>query len=201
MSTIGRVRKYIEALAQGEPFTSRACLALGSRAAIDQALARLVRAGTIARVTRGVFVKPKSNRFVGNIMPEPIRIAEAIAKTAGATIQLHGAEAARRLELTTQVPMQPVFYTSGASKTFRIGKLQVRLQHASPRKLVLAGRPAGLALIALWDLGKRAVTPAVIESIRKKLPPAEFEALKAAAGAMPAWMAQALLERDHACHG
>lgn len=201
MSIAERLRKHIELIAQGEPFTSKACLALGPRAAVDQALARLVRAGQIARVTRGVFVKPRSNRFVGNVMPEPLRIAEAIAKATGATIQVHGAEAARRLELSTQIPMQPVFYTSGASKTFSIGKLQVRLQHASPRKLVLAGRPAGLALVALWDLGKEAATPAVIESIRKKLPPAEFEALKGAAGAMPAWMAEALLHREHARNG
>lgn len=43
------------------------------------------------------------------------------------------------------------------------------LQHVAQRKLNLAGRPAGLALAAMWYLGKKEVTPALIEEIRRKL--------------------------------
>lgn len=192
------IRQRIEGMPAGEPFTPAAFLEYGTRASVDQTLSRLIKAGTIARVTRGVFVRPEISRFVGNIMPEPIKVAETIAKTTGAIVQVHGAEAARQLELTSQVPTQPVFSTSGPSKRMFVGKMEIRLQHVSPRKLALAGRPAGLALAAMWYLGKNEVTPSLIEKIRQKLSSAEFEVLKLSTSAMPAWMSDAIYKHERA---
>jgi hypothetical protein len=114
----------------------------------------------------------------------------------GAVVQIHGAEAARRLELTTQVPTQSVFVTSGPSKRIRVGKMEIRLQHVCQRKLALAGRPAGLALAAMWYLGKMEVTPALVEKIRRKLGSSEFEVLKSATRSMPAWMSDAIFRSE-----
>ncbi len=88
-------------------------------------------------------------------MPKPIKVTATIAKTTGATIQVHGAEAARKLELTTRAPVQTIFLTSGLSRRIQMGMLEIRLQHVCQRKLALAGRPAGLALAAMWYLGKK----------------------------------------------
>lgn len=192
------IRQRIEGMPAGEPFTPAAFLEYGTRASVDQTLSRLIKAGTITRVTRGVFVRPEISRFVGNIMPEPIKVAETIAKTTGAIVQVHGAEAARQLELTSQVPTQPVFSTSGPSKRMLVGKMEIRLQHVSLRKLALAGRPAGLALAAMWYLGKNEVTPSLIEKIRCKLSSTEFEVLKLSTSAMPAWMSDAIYKHERA---
>jgi hypothetical protein len=70
--------------------------------------------------------------------------------------------------------------------------MEIRLQHVSRRKLALAGRPAGLALSAMWYLGKTEVTPSLVEKIRQKLGSSEFDALKAATSSMPAWMSDAV---------
>ena len=131
-------------------------------------------------------------------MPEPLKVAETIAKSTGSIIQIHGAEAARRLGLTTQVPTQSVFSTSGPSKRIRVGKMEIRLQHVCQRKLTLAGRPAGLALAAMWYLGKTEVTPSLIEKIRCKLSGSEFETLKSVTRSMPAWMSDAFLRHQRA---
>ena len=144
------------------------------------------------RISRGVFVRPKINRFVGKILPEPFQVAKAIAEKSNATIQIHGAEAVRRLGLSTQMPIQPVFYTSGPSKQVQLGKITIQLKHTTSRKLTLANRPAGLAITALWYLGKNAVTVNTVEEIKKKLPPEEFAALKAAIPSMPTWMANTM---------
>lgn len=183
------VQTHIENLPRGEPFTTASLLVHGTRAAVDQALSRLARAGVIQRVARGVYVRPEVSRYVGTVPPEPLKIAQAVAH--GETVQVHGAEAARRLGLTTQVPTRPVFLTSGASRRFHLGELEVALQHVSPRKLALAGRPAGLALTALWYLGKEHVTTEVLRTVEERLPPEEFSALRAATYAMPAWMVDA----------
>jgi len=190
------IRQRIEAMPIGEPFTPTAFLGCGTRASVDQTLSRLVKAGSIERVTRGVFVRPEVSRFVGKVMPEPFKVAETVAKTTGAIVQVHGAEAARRLELTTQVPTQSVFMTSGPSKRFRVGNTEIRLQHVCQRKLALAGRPAGIALAAMWYLGKNELTPALVEKIRGKLGASEFEALKSATSAMPAWMSDAIFRNE-----
>lgn len=192
MNVTGTIRDRIEAMPPGEVFTPAAFLPVGTRAAVDQALSRLARAGAIARVGRGVYARPKQSRFAGAVLPEPQRIARAVAEAAGAKLQVHGAEAARRLGLTTQMPTRPVFYTTGPSRRLRAGKLEIELKHASSRKLLLSERPAGLAVTALWYLGRRAVTPAVVRTLRGALPESEFAALREHSSGLPAWMIEAL---------
>ncbi len=192
IKTVKLIRQRIEKMPFGEPFTPNILLECGTRASVDQNLSRLVKAGIIERVTRGVYVRPEVSRFVGKVMPEPMKVAETIAKTTGAIVQVHGAEAARKLELTTQVPIQTVFSTSGPSRRIQMGTLEIRLQHVCQRKLAFAGRPAGLALAAMWYLGKKEVTLSLIEKIQRKLSSEEFEILKSAASVMPAWMSNVM---------
>lgn len=90
------------------------------------------------------------------------------------------------------MPLQSVFNTSGPNRELKVGKLRLILKHVAPRKLVLSGRPSGLALSALWYLGKKHVTPRTIEAIREKLGPEAFEEFKAETRSMPAWMADTL---------
>lgn len=196
LNTAELIRQRIAGMPVGEPFASAAFLNCGTRASVDQTLSRLVKAGDIERVVRGVFVRPEVSRFVGKVMPDPQKVAETVAKTTGSIIQVHGAEAARRLELSTQVPTQPVFVTSGPTKRIRVGKMEIRLQHVCQRKLALAGRPAGLALAAMWYLGKKEMTPALIEKIRHQLGTSEFEVLKSATNAMPAWMSDTIFRNE-----
>ncbi|RSH69205.1 DUF6088 family protein [Stutzerimonas stutzeri] len=203
MSAAQVIRERIAAQPVGEPFTPALFAGLGSRAAIDQTLMRLTKAGHIERIGHGLYSVPKVGRFGIKAMPAPEQVAQALAASEGATIEVHGAEAARRFGLSTQVPAQPVFYTTGSSRTVRLGKMVVRLQHVAPRKLVLAGRAAGQALSALWYLGRHQVTSATFQRIAERLPSSEFEALRQAKAVMPAWMVVALssYERGEVAHG
>ncbi len=190
MTITERIKERIEKMPTGEPFSTAVFLLFGKRAAIDQALSRLVRKGQIGRVTRGLYVRPQENRWVGKVPPAPETIARALAAAGGAKVAVHGAEAARHFGLTTQVPTQPMFLTTGPSRRFKLGNLECSLKHTCARKLALAGRPAGLALSALWYLGKGQVTPEVVTKVRSQLEPAEFEALRHAP--LPAWMSEAI---------
>jgi predicted transcriptional regulator of viral defense system len=199
MGTASTIREHIEKLPQGEPFTASSMLSFGSRAAVDQALSRLAREGAIARITRGVYVRPEVSKYVGTVLPEPLKVVQALAHEHGEVVQVHGAEAARRMALSTQVPTKSVFLTSGPSRHFHIGKQEVVLKNVSARKLALAERPAGVALTALWYLGKEHVTPEVVKTIKTRLAPEEFTALCAAKSQMPAWMADTIrtYEKKH----
>lgn len=74
------IRERIEAMPIGEPFTPTAFLECGTRASVDQTLSRLVKAGSIERVTRGVFVRPEVSRFVGKVIPEPLTLLAGVVK-------------------------------------------------------------------------------------------------------------------------
>lgn len=191
MSVAARIKQRVLGIQRGEPFTNTRFLKLGSRAAVDKAFSRLVEEDVIQRVTRGVFVRPKQSRFISNVMPEVSRVIEVIAKDHGETMQVHGAEAARRLKLSTQMPTTPVYYTNGPSREIRVGNLKVRLMHTtSQRRLQHAGKKPGLALSALWYLGKDNVDAEVVRRIREGLSPEEFETLRSSR--MPTWMASAI---------
>jgi len=191
MTVASQIKREIQEIPEGEPFTTGRFLQSGSRSAIDKTLSRIVAEGSLERVSRGVFVRSKKSRFVGKVMPDVSRVLEVIAKGHGETIQIHGAEAARRFKISTQMPTQPVYYTSGPSRELSVGKLKVRLMHTtSHRRLQHAGKKTGLALSALWYLGKEQVTSSTIQQIREGLSSEEFETLRTLS--MPGWMTIAI---------
>lgn len=194
MNTTYEVQQYVQRRPRGQPFTTSVLMKYGARAAVDQALSRLANTGRIVRLTRGVYVRPEQNRFVGQVLPEPFKVVEAIARKTNETIQISGAEAARQFGLTTQVPTQPVFLTTGQSRQFNIGGLEVTLKHVSRKKIPLSESKVGLAILALWYIGKEQITHQTIEQIEKKLSCLEFEKFMSSKEHMPAWMSNAVLQ-------
>lgn len=189
MSITRTISEKINEIPRGQPFTNSSLQEYGTRAAVDQALSRLARSKEIVRVARGVYVRPQRSELLGKpIMPRPEEVVRVMAEAEGTTLQVHGAEAARRLGLTTQMPTQLVFLTNGRSKTVRVGKSTVQLKHAAQNKLALAGQPAGLALVALLYLGKEHADVEIVDRIRRQLPQEEFEALLGVRSLMPGWL-------------
>ena len=153
-----------------------------------QMLNRFVKAGELNRAARGVFVKPKHVSKVGAVMPSAEEIAAMLSQSTGETIAVHGAEAARQLQLTTQVPMRFVFYTSGNSRTLRMVNRSVTLKHVNPSRLVLPGTVSGLIFSALYYLGKEHATIETLEKIKQRVSKKEFTAMFNLMDRMPAWM-------------
>ena len=194
-NTASKVRNHIKRLRKGAPFTTASFKSFGSKSAIVKALSRLSKEGVIERLGKGIYIRPTPGRFTPFVRPLPIEVAKAVAKGADprAKVFLHGAEAVRRLGLSTQLQVRPHYSTTGPNQSFTYGKLKVVLQHVPERVGILAGRPAGTALAALYYLGKKGVTQDIVAHIESKLPSEEFAALRSVRGAMPEWL-QALLD-------
>ena len=197
MKTAELIRNYIQKQPRDEPFTPTALLQHGTRKAVDMELSRLVKSGKIIRVARGIYVRPKENKYVGKVPPSPFKIA--LAKANG-TIAVNGADALLSFGLSTQVPVRPVYYTTGPSKRILFGNMPIILRHVSPRKLVAPGTIVGLAISALWYLGKEQVNAQVFKAIQQKLTRAEYAQLKASIPLMPAWMADKLRHYEKEIH-
>jgi hypothetical protein len=183
-----RILEEVAELPEGAPLYAKALLHLGSRAAIDQALSRLVRRGGLLRAGRGLYVRPVETRF-GTRAPRVPAVLEALTATTGETIAAHGAAAANSLGLTTQVPVRTVYLTSGPSRRLSFGAQTVELQHAPRWQLSLAGRPAGDAIRALAWLGRRQ-SRAMTSKLGRALSAQTLKELSAARGRLPTWMAQ-----------
>ena len=129
-------------LAEGTPVSSRSFLDLGTKPAIRNALLRLLRSQKLLRVGRGIYVVPVVSRF-GSSAPSAHRFIEELSKQSGEDIVSSGATTANALGLTTQVPVQMVYWTSGRSRKLILGKLVLHLERVPSWQLVLAKEPAG----------------------------------------------------------
>ena len=194
MRAVQLISTRLDKIPVGTPFTPHAFVSLGSRNNISKVLERLVKVGKIKRLLRGVYVCPEINKYIGEVTPSLAQILQTIAATTGEVLELHGAESAKQLGLTTQSPVKPIFLTSGRSRLITIGNRKVEFRHASPKKLILAGTQAGLALTALWYLGKKEVNEKTIAKLKTKLPAKEFETLLEKKECMPAWMAEIIMK-------
>jgi hypothetical protein len=122
-----KVLKRAKAVWLGSAFTPRAFADLGSRAAVDQALSRLSKAGTIRRISRGVYDVPKNHPTLGPLSPDPDSVARAIADQSGYRLQPTPARAANALGLSSQVPAQIVYLIDGSSRKIKVGNQTIHL--------------------------------------------------------------------------
>lgn len=183
-----RVATYTRSLPEAAPICAGALLHLGNRTAVDQALSRLARAGRLMRVCQGVYMRPVETRF-GPCAPNVDEALDALANLWNVTIVPCGGAAAHVLGLTTQIPVRPVYLTSGAGRRLRFGNLQVELRHAPRWQLAAARRPAGDVIRALAWLGPAEVR-AALQTVLPRLSPEDVSDLAEARATMPHWMAE-----------
>ncbi len=194
MKLMASLRQHIEQVPLGEPFTAKTLLAYAPRTAVDQTLSRLARENLIVKVARGAYVRPKTNALVGQVVPSVEQVLRVRASSAGETISLHGAEAARRFHLSTQVSTRPVFYTSGRSRKVEVAGQEVWLEHVPLRWLEHAGTPVGDAIATLHYLGKAQTTPETFAMLERSLGAENFATFKAALPSLPGWVSERFYE-------
>ena len=181
------ILRHAQSQPEGTPVLAKGLLHFGNRAAVDQALSRLVRRGALLRAGRGVYVLPVESRF-GRRAPAVEKTVEGLAAARGECVASSGAMAANFLGLTTQVPVKRVYLTSGASRRLTLGRERIELRHAPPWQLALAGRRAGEAIRALAWLG-RDKAGAAASQVRQRLSEDERRELGSVSAQMPGWLA------------
>jgi hypothetical protein len=188
-----RIIARIRAKGRGRVYVAKDFLDLGGRAAVDQALSRMAREGTLRRLGRGLYDYPKRNARLGiDVMPDADRVAEAIARKRGSQIQRSGAFAANGLGLTTQVPGKDVYLTDSTSAKVPVGKRTVTLKHAAPKGIATRDKVVGPVLQALYFLGKDGISEDVITRLRGMLSAKDKEKLLKQSRYTVGWLADAV---------
>ncbi len=142
---------------------------IGNAKAVNKALERLVKSDELERVATGIYVRPVIDDYIGKVLPSIEEIAVAIAKRDRATIVPTGSYAMYKLGLTTQVPLNIVYYTDTSARKIKIGKQTITFKKASSKNLSFVGEISKLAIQALRTIGKDQATDEEIKQIKKIL--------------------------------
>ncbi len=167
---------------------------LGSRQAVDLALHRLAKKGTLRRLARGLYDYPRTDSDLGLLSPTTDAIVKALKGRDKILLQPSGGYAANLLGLSAQVPMKIVFLTDGLSRRVQIGKQVIVLKHTTPRAMATAGLISGLVIQALRHLGQGHVDDAVVARLQKRLSSDDKKQLLKDVRYAPAWIV-AILRR------
>jgi hypothetical protein len=189
-STDDHVLRRIRKMRPGTLFKPRDLQDLGSRTAVASALSRYLRDGTLKQPARGLYQVPASDPVLGDLLPTPDQIANALAGEHNLKLQPSGAYAANLLGLTEQVPQRIVYLTDGTPRQVRIGRQRIVLRRTTPRNMATAGRISGLVIQALRHLGQRHVDRSVIQKLRARLDAKDRARLLADISLAPVWIGE-----------
>lgn len=169
---------------------------IASPEAIRKVLQRLEAENILIRIAPGIYCYPKiDTEFgLGVLRPSLSTIAEAIAKRDNTLIAPTGAYALNMLGLSTQVPANAVFYTTGSSRRVPIGKGKgILFKHtSSAKRFAFQSRLMMLIVSAICDIGQGKITDAQLEVIRKHLDNVTPEEFNHDIKLAPAWVRKIL---------
>ncbi len=185
-----QILEYSAQIPEGRPVAAKELLHLGRRAAVDQALSRLMQRGKLIRSGRGLYVRPVESRF-GVRPPSPEKVVAEVARSRGEVIAPHGAVAANTLGLTTQVPMRMKYLTSGRNRRLHLGAQTIELEHAPHWMLRHVGRQSGEVIRALAWAGPQRAQEALMK-IKPRLSEEAREELVQSRASLPGWLAKTI---------
>jgi len=201
-----QIMAHIDAAAPDQVWVPADFSQLGNRSAVDKALQRLVAAGQLRRIDRGLYDRPKVNSLTKQATPPDYRaVVDAIARRDQLRLLVDGMTAANDLGLTDAVPAKVIIHTDARRRNIQLNNLTITFKLTAPSRLYWAGRPAMRIVQALYWLKDTlpADQPRIIKRLSKLLDDSEQgkairQDLLAGFNTLPAWM-QAVVRELPGC--
>lgn len=169
----------------------------GERKAINKALERIALSGKIIRIARGIYCKPKVDTEFGFgiLYPSVDEVAQAIAQRDKCRIVPTGDAALNKLGLSTQVPMNAVYYTDGTPRRIKVynGK-GILFKHVVPKRLNFKSELVMLITFALQTIGQGHVSDEQLDRIKQLLPKESKERVYEDLELIPSWIRSIILK-------
>ncbi|MGN0209596.1 MAG: DUF6088 family protein [Muribaculaceae bacterium] len=139
---------------------------LGAAETIRKILFEATLRGILEKAAHGIYIKPKVSRF-GKV-PIPLeKLAKEIAERDKCRILPTGSTAANLIGLSTQVPMNLSYITTGSTRTVEIGNRKIFFRHASPKNFAAKGTAMPLLIQGLREISEENIAGAEFEAIRR----------------------------------
>ncbi len=201
-----QIMAHIDTVTSGHVWVPTDFSHLGNRDAVDKALQRLVTAGQLRRIDRGLYDQPKVNSLTKKIaVPDYRAVVDAIARRDQLRLLIDGMTAANDLGLTDAVPANVTIHTDARRRTIQLDNLLITFKLTAPSRLYWAGRPAMRIVQALHWLKDTlpADKPRIIKRLSALLnDPEQGDIIRrdllTGFNALPAWM-QAFIRELPGC--
>ena len=170
---------------------------IGERKTINKALERIALSGKIIRIARGIYCKPKVDAEFGFgiLYPSVDEVAQAIAQRDKCRIVPTGDAALNKLGLSTQVPMNAVYYTDGTPRRIKVynGK-GILFKHVVPKRLNFKSELVMLITFALQTIGQGHVSDEQLDRIKQLLSKESKERVYEDLELIPSWIRSIILK-------
>ena len=151
-------------------------------------LSELTTEGILVKIAHGIYAKPRKSKF-GVVLPSVDKVVQAIAVRDNAEVLPSGMTALNALGLSTQVPMNYTYLTTGSERTINLSNRKVVLKRGVPKNFCYRTRLISLLVQALKALKKENVGDSELNVIRQLvLKETDKDTLVKDVDMMPAWM-------------
>lgn len=170
-------------------YTPKDFMDLGSRAGVDQALTRLVKAGALRRIGRGLYDQPRHSAVLGGDAPANLdAAAAAIARKTGLAVIQDDLAAANAMGLTTAVPTRLSFVAARKIADVTVGRRTIKFSRAKAALTPWIGSPAAPIVQALlWARATSVPMDRAAMLIARNAPNDAKKALLGNLRRLPAW--------------
>ena len=130
-----RIRERVLSLEDGTVFVTSDFADIADTSTIRQSLSRLVQSGTLRRILKGVYEKPKYSKLLDEyVAVDPEAVATALARSYHWTIAPCGNTALNLLGLSTQVTAVWSYISDGPYKTYEWNSTKLEFKHRTNKE-------------------------------------------------------------------
>ena len=160
---------------------------LGSAETIRKILYEATINGILEKAGHGIYFKPKVSRF-GNVPISLEKIAKEIAKRDNCEILPTGSTAANMIGLSTQVPMNLSYITTGSTRTVYIGDRKIYFRHASPKNFAAKGTVMPLLIQGIREIGEENISLTELDAVKRFIDRQQDQHLEEDLRLAPVWI-------------
>lgn len=178
MRIIDEIEHQIQLSGAGTLFFVSDFAKTGNDVFISRLLSEFAEKGVLCRLAKGIYYKPIQTRF-GILYPEVGDLVKAIARRDNAQVLPTGETAQNMLGLSTQVPMNDVYLTSGSARKIEVGPCTVTFKRCVPKNFTAKNEFLAILIQAMKSIGESRMTDqhrTMIKGLlQKNLPIDSFE--------------------------
>ena len=190
---IDKMEQRIISYPKGSAFVVSDFTDMMSYETAKKAIVKLAKSKKIRHVIRGVYDNPAYSSLLQEYTaPKPNEIAKALARNYNWDIVVSGDVALNLLGLSTQVPANWCYISSGPYKRYEMGKVSIEFKHRADKSISGMSEKTALLVQALKTMGKEKVTASTIQFLSQRLTAKDKETILKESRKTTVWVYEAI---------
>lgn len=186
---IDKMERRIISYPKGSAFVVSDFTDLMSYETAKKAIVKLAKSKKIRHVIRGVYDNPSYSSLLQEFTaPKPNEIAKALARNFNWNITVSGDAALNMLGLSTQVPANWCYISSGPYKKYEMGKVSIEFKHRADKSISGMSEKTAMLIQAIKTIGKGKMSPSTIQTISQRFSPEEKKTILAESRKTTVWI-------------